>query len=198
MIDEVKWSLSDAERLHQLRVDAGLGLADLAKMSGLSDAQISQLECEEESLFYSPRIKFTVGKRLTLQLIEQAKLKTNATPRFQTPVAAPYQEAHKALLAIEEMSRRNLDASPVTDFYWRVRQECVRLFQSKYVVASLGMVMVMMSITLIENPQTVNLPVLDQPPLQDLNWTRPVFTQVFQATDWVQGQFSAMVTPPRQ
>jgi transcriptional regulator with XRE-family HTH domain len=191
MTDEIKWSISDAERLQQLRRQAGLTVPDLAKMSGISEAQIAQLEGDGDSLFYSSRIKFTVGKRLTLQLIEQSQLKSSSilNPRSQIP--SPYKDAHHALQAIEEMSQRNLDASPLTDFYWRARVELVRLMQSKYVLASLAMMVVMISVSVIETSPSDGGQVQETHPSQLLALTRSIIVPVFQINDWAQAQWGS-------
>jgi len=189
MLDEIKWSISDAERLQQLRRQAGLTVPDLAKMSGISEAQIAQLEGYGDSLFYSSRIKFTVGKRLTLQIIEQTQLKSSSILNPHAQIPSPYKDAHHALQAIEEMSRRNLDASPLTDFYWRARVELVRLMQSKYVLASLAMMVVMVSVSVIESSPSESGQVQETHPSHLLALTKSIIVPVFQINDWAQAQW---------
>jgi transcriptional regulator with XRE-family HTH domain len=192
MTDEIKWSHLDAQRLQQLRREAGLTVPDLANASGISEAQIRQLEEDGESLFYSPRIKYTVGKRLILQLIEQTQSKNSPPQTSSSPRVQTYKDAHQTLLAIEEMSRRNLNASPVTDFYWRARQEIVRLLQSKYVLASLAMVMVMVSVVLFESPDSEEAKNTHDQPSPLLTLTKSMIVPVFQINDWAQAQWSAL------
>jgi transcriptional regulator with XRE-family HTH domain len=191
MTDEIKWSISDAERLQQLRRQASLTVPDLAKLSGISEAQIAQLEGAGDSFFYSSRIKFMVGKRLTLQLIEQTQLKSPSISNPHSQIPSPYRDAHHALQAIEEMSRRNLDASPLTDFYWRTRVEFVRLMQSKYVLASLAMMVVMISVSVIETSPSEGGQVQETHSSQLLALTKSIIVPVFQINDWAQAQWGS-------
>jgi hypothetical protein len=57
----------------------------------------------------------------------------------------------KELKAIEEMSRRNLDAKPLSDAFFWIKYRSHHFFQSKYVQASLAMILVMVSISAYEN-----------------------------------------------
>ena len=187
-MDDIVWSTLDAQRLQQLRREAGLSAADFAAMSLVTVAQIAQLEEGGDSLFYSARIKYSVGKRLSLQLIKlsQNNSETAAIDRAQTT----YKDAHLSLLAIEEMSRRNLDASPLTDFYWKTRIEFVRFFQSKYVLASLGMLALMAVVTVLESPPPEGYEArVSAPASSTLAWAKSGIVPVFQSSDWVQIQW---------
>jgi len=194
-MDDINWSYLDAERLQQLRRAAGLSVADLAKMSGISEAQITQLEDGGDSLFYSARIKFSVGKRVILQLIQ---LNQNAANSSDNPQASAYakrlhsnKDAHQSLKAIEEMSRRNLDARPVTDLYWSLRVELVRFFQSNYVLASLGMLILMVVVMVLESPQPEGLEAKGNETNPTQAWTQSMTAPVFDASSWLQTQWSS-------
>ena len=198
-MDDINWSYLDAERLQQLRRVAGLSVADLAKMSGISEAQIAQLEEGGDSLFYSARIKFSVGKRVILQLIQLSQNALNSSDNPQKSAHAKRlhsnKDAHQSLKAIEEMSRRNLDARPVTDFYWSLRVELVRFFQSKYVLASLGMLILMVVVMVLESPQPEGYEAKGDETHPSQTWTKSVTAPVFVASDWLGAQWSTWLGP---
>jgi DNA-binding XRE family transcriptional regulator len=58
------WQPADAERLKCLREQADLSANEFAKANAISLAQLDQLENEGVSAFYSPLIKYQLGKRL--------------------------------------------------------------------------------------------------------------------------------------
>jgi hypothetical protein len=99
------------------------------------------------------------------------------------------------LKAIEEMSRRNLDARPVTDLYWSLRVELVRFFQSKYVLASLGMLILMVVVMVLESPQPEGLEAKGDETHSTQTWTKSVTAPVFDASDWLLKQWSSWLGP---
>ena len=70
--------ISSAE-LRSLREAAGLDRVVLARRMSLSAAQLSQLECGQDSLFYSPAIR--QGAALKVYRYLQAQLQSPAAER---------------------------------------------------------------------------------------------------------------------
>ncbi len=62
------WTTEHAATLKALREAAGLDVTVLAKRNNLSTTQVRQLEDGGESGFYTPQIKWAVGRKLTLAL----------------------------------------------------------------------------------------------------------------------------------
>ena len=149
-MDDVVWSDADAQRLKKLRLEAGMDVPELSKQSAVSAAQISQLEEGGDSLFYSPMIKYSVGKRLTLLLIQTKGLAHGSVPLIDEKVQPSSYLYSKELKAIEEMSRRNLDARPLSDALFWFKHQGQLFFQSKYVLASLIMLLSMAGISIYE------------------------------------------------
>ena len=58
------WLPEHAEQLKRLRLAAGVEITTLAKKHSLSSSQVHQLEESGDSAFYSPEIKYTVGRKL--------------------------------------------------------------------------------------------------------------------------------------
>ena len=58
------WQPGDAARLKYLREMANISATEFAKANAISQAQLDQLEKEGDSAFYSPLIKYQLGKRL--------------------------------------------------------------------------------------------------------------------------------------
>jgi hypothetical protein len=58
------WLPEHCEQLRSLRIAAGIDISTLASNHSLSKMQIKQLEEGGESAFYTPEIKFTVGRKL--------------------------------------------------------------------------------------------------------------------------------------
>jgi hypothetical protein len=58
------WLPEHCEQLQSLRIAAGIDISTLASNHSLSKMQIKQLEEGGESAFYTPEIKFTVGRKL--------------------------------------------------------------------------------------------------------------------------------------
>ena len=58
------WLPEHCEQLRSLRIAAGIDISTLARNHSLSKMQIKQLEEGGESAFYTPEIKFTIGRKL--------------------------------------------------------------------------------------------------------------------------------------
>jgi len=58
------WLPEHCEHLRSLRIAAGIDISTLARNHSLSKMQIKQLEEGGESAFYTPEIKFTIGRKL--------------------------------------------------------------------------------------------------------------------------------------
>jgi len=58
------WLPEHCEQLRSLRIAAGIDISTLASNHSLAKMQIKQLEEGGESAFYTPEIKFTVGRKL--------------------------------------------------------------------------------------------------------------------------------------
>ena len=58
------WLPEHSEQLKSLRMVAGIDISTLASNHSLSKMQIKQLEEGGESAFYTPEIKFTIGRKL--------------------------------------------------------------------------------------------------------------------------------------
>jgi len=58
------WLPEHCEQLRSLRIAAGIDISTLASNHSISKMQIKQLEEGGESAFYTPEIKFTVGRKL--------------------------------------------------------------------------------------------------------------------------------------
>jgi hypothetical protein len=58
------WLPEHADQLKRLRLAAGVEITTLAKKHSLSSSQVHQLEESGDSTFYSPEIKYTVGRKL--------------------------------------------------------------------------------------------------------------------------------------
>ena len=65
------WLPEHAEQLKRLRLAAGVDITTLAKKHSISSAQVRQLEESGDSTFYSPEIKYTVGRKLIRSLGEE-------------------------------------------------------------------------------------------------------------------------------
>ena len=65
------WLPEHAEQLKRLRLAAGVEITTLAKKHSISSAQVRQLEESGDSAFYSPEIKYTVGRKLIRSLGEE-------------------------------------------------------------------------------------------------------------------------------
>ena len=65
------WLPEHAEQLKRLRLAAGVEITTLAKKHSISSAQVRQLEESGDSTFYSPQIKYIVGRKLIRSLGEE-------------------------------------------------------------------------------------------------------------------------------
>ena len=65
------WLPEHAEQLKRLRLAAGVEITTLAKKHSISSSQVRQLEESGDSTFYSPEIKYTVGRKLIRSLGEE-------------------------------------------------------------------------------------------------------------------------------
>lgn len=149
-MDDVVWSNGDAQRLKKLRLESGMNVPELSKQSAVSAAQITQLEEGGDSLFYTPMIKYSVGKRLTLLLLQSKGEALGSRPLIDEKIPTSALLFSKELKAIEEMSRRNLDAKPISDALFWIKHQTLNFFQSKYVLASVAMLLTMAGISLYE------------------------------------------------
>lgn len=149
-MQEIIWSQADARRLKTLRLEAGYDLAQFSKLSSVSVAQITQLEEGGESLFYSPRIKYSVGKRLTLLLL-RSQQSTHVSESLIDEGPLRHSNSSSQINAIVEMSRRNLDATPLKDFFQSISYQLSHSLSSKYVLSSLGMLLLMFCVWLYDH-----------------------------------------------
>ncbi len=65
------WLPEHADQLKRLRLAAGVEITTLAKKHSISSSQVRQLEESGDSTFYSPEIKYTVGRKLIRSLGEE-------------------------------------------------------------------------------------------------------------------------------
>ena len=70
-MSKLSWLPEHAEQLKRLRLAAGVEITTLAKRHSISSAQVRQLEESGDSAFYSPEIKYTVGRKLIRSLGEE-------------------------------------------------------------------------------------------------------------------------------
>ena len=115
----ILWGPEQEALLKSLRVSAGHDIATVARHNFVSTVQVRQLEDGGHSSFYSPEIKFSVGKKLLKYLGHE--LKDVPAPKAQEPQVAPEAQealattsnmaAHKALVAPLHEPTANLTAS---------------------------------------------------------------------------------------
>ena len=79
----ILWGPEQEALLKSLRLSAGVDLATLARRNIVSTTQVRQLENGGDSSFYSPEIKFSVGKKLLKHLGHDLKLEV----ALETPPA---------------------------------------------------------------------------------------------------------------
>ena len=70
-MSKLSWLPEHAAQLKRLRLAAGIEITTLAKKHSLSSSQVHQLEENGDSAFYSPEIKYTVGRKLIRSLGEE-------------------------------------------------------------------------------------------------------------------------------
>jgi transcriptional regulator with XRE-family HTH domain len=150
-MQEISWSEADARRLKMLRLEAGYDLVQFSRLSSVSVAQITQLEESGDSLFYSARIKYAVGKRLTLLLLKSQQSLPTTDPLIDETPRGRSSSSQSHINAIVELSRRDLDAKPIKDFLMQAVYQISNLLRSKYLLSSMGMLVLMLSVWLYEH-----------------------------------------------
>ena len=70
-MSKLSWLPEHAVQLNRLRLAAGIEITTLAKKHSISSAQVRQLEESGDSAFYSPQIKYIVGRKLIRSLGEE-------------------------------------------------------------------------------------------------------------------------------
>ncbi len=87
----VLWGPEQEALLKSLRLSAGLDLATLARRNIVSTTQVRQLENSGDSSFYSPEIKFSVGKKLLKYLGHDLQFKAalETSPTTSSDLAQP-------------------------------------------------------------------------------------------------------------
>ena len=108
----ILWGPENEALLKSLRLSAGIDLATLARRNIVSITQVRQLENGGDSSFYSPEIKYSVGKKLLKYLGHELRGKeTLATPASTSPdltqVEAPSMEAFQPVKASSGIASEN-------------------------------------------------------------------------------------------
>jgi len=80
----ILWGPEQEALLKSLRLSAGVDLATLARRNIVSTTQVRQLENGGDSSFYSPEIKFSVGKKLLKYLGHDLQLEVTLEPPTST------------------------------------------------------------------------------------------------------------------
>jgi len=102
------WQSDDAARLKWLRENANITANEFAKTHAISLAQLAQLENEGDSTFYSPIIKYQLGKKLLKMLGEKTALETHSAS-----VNGPFNQKDQALASLEKIAEAsNRDYNP--------------------------------------------------------------------------------------
>jgi len=70
-MSKLVWHRVHADQLKRLRLAAGIEVITLAKKHSISSSQVRQLEESGDSAFYSPEIKYIVGRKLIRSLGEE-------------------------------------------------------------------------------------------------------------------------------
>lgn len=70
-MSKLSWRPEHAAQLKRLRLAADIEITKLAKKHSLSSSQVHQLEESGDSAFYSPEIKYNVGRKLIRYLGEE-------------------------------------------------------------------------------------------------------------------------------
>lgn len=82
---KLSWLPEHAKQLKSLRLAAGVEISTLAKRHSLSSAQVLQLEEGGDSSFYSPEIKYTVGRKLIRSFGEEITAFAEMDDLFASP-----------------------------------------------------------------------------------------------------------------
>ena len=109
---ELVWTTEHAATLKALRQAAGLDVTVLAKRNNLSATQVRQLEDGGESGFYTPQIKWAVGRKLILALGGDFTEPTQAVLEEAQAAPKPAVNAAKSVPARTLVSSRS-GSSPV-------------------------------------------------------------------------------------
>ena len=99
----ILWGPEKEALLKRLRLSAGIDLATLARRNIVSTVQVRQLEEGGDSSFYSPEIKFSVGKKLLKYLGHDLKAEL-AVEQLLTP--SPDLAQEKALSVEPSLSEK--------------------------------------------------------------------------------------------
>ena len=102
----ILWGPEQEALLKSLRLSAGVDLATLARRNIVSTTQVRQLENGGDSSFYSPEIKFSVGKKLLKHLGHDLKLEV----ALETPPAT-----NSELAQAETSSPTTLDSEKTSN-----------------------------------------------------------------------------------
>jgi len=102
----IHWGPEQEALLKSLRLSAGVDLATLARRNIVSTTQVRQLENGGDSSFYSPEIKFSVGKKLLKCLGHELKLEV----ALETPPAT-----NSELAQAEPSSPTTLDSEKTSN-----------------------------------------------------------------------------------
>ena len=102
----IHWGPEQEALLKSLRLNAGVDLATLARRNIVSTTQVRQLENGGDSSFYSPEIKFSVGKKLLKYLGHDLKLEV----ALETPPAT-----NSELAQAETSSPTTLDSEKTSN-----------------------------------------------------------------------------------
>mgnify|MGYP000028094676 FL=1 len=99
-MNKPEWTPELGLLLEDLRVQAGMDLATMARRNMLSTLQVKQLEKGGNSGFYNDAIKFSTGQKLLKFFGHELKLETEAAIPVTEPAPAPEPD-HAPALAIE-------------------------------------------------------------------------------------------------
>ena len=101
----ILWGPDQEALLKNLRLSAGFDLATLARLNIVSTTQVRQLENGGDSSFYSPEIKFSVGKKLLKYLGHDLQLEvTLETPASTSSDLAQAEASTPKVLDSEKVS----------------------------------------------------------------------------------------------
>ena len=111
----IHWGPEQEALLKSLRLNAGVDLATLARRNIVSTTQVRQLENGGDSSFYSPEIKFSVGKKLLKYLGHDLQLEvTLETPASTSSDLAQAEASTPKVLDSEKVSNSTTVEALVT------------------------------------------------------------------------------------
>lgn len=153
------WQPADATRLKCLRELANISANEFAKANAISQAQLDQLEKEGDSAFYSPLIKYQLGKRLLNALDQKTAAESGSAP-LNEPITYPNpsgivklnknDQALAMLDKIAEISNRDYNPPIYKTFI-----QSIRLCWKEHIVfsrACLLIVVILMGTRLLKEP----------------------------------------------